>query len=57
MNLYLLQLERCNATQVVFQEYAMEKRKHAAVLDGNMLNNRIALLDLDTFEVKYFDGD
>ena len=35
----------------------MEKVKHAVALDGNMLSNRIALLDLDTFEEIYFDGE
>ena len=57
MNLYLPQLEQYNVTQAVFQEYVVEKRRLVVVLDGSMLSNRIALLDLDTFEVKYFDGD
>ena len=57
MNLYPLQLEQYNVIQVVFQEYVVEKRKHVVVLNGNMLNDRIALLDLDTFEEIYFDKE
>ena len=58
MNQFLLQQEKLIVILVVFQEFVVGKRKRAKVLVGNILmSNRIALLDLDTFEVKYFDGD